>query len=52
MISDLFNMKSEYEQSLIGERRLWRENLQNRFINTSDKQSEHNIIEKSAKFIR
>lgn len=52
MISALFNMTTEYEQSTIEERQLWREKLRNRFINISDKLSENNIIEKSAKFIR
>jgi len=50
--SELFNMKTEYEQSKIEERKLWREKLRNRLINISDTQFENNIIEKSAKFIR
>jgi hypothetical protein len=45
-------MKNDYEQSSIGERQIWREKLRSRFLNTSDKQAENNIIEKSAKFIR
>ncbi len=45
-------MKTEYEQSKIEERKLWREKLRNRLINISDTQFENNIIEKSAKFIR
>jgi hypothetical protein len=45
-------MKTEYEQSPIEERQIWREKLRNRFINISDQQSENNIIEKSVKFIR
>jgi hypothetical protein len=45
-------MKTDYEQSPIKERQIWREKLRNRFMNISDKQTENNIIEKSAKFIR
>ena len=52
MISSLFDMKKEYEQSPIEERQSWREKLRNRFMNPSDNQLEENIIEKSAKFIR
>ncbi len=52
IFSELFNMKTEYEQSPIEERQIWREKLRNRFINISDQQSENNIIEKSVKFIR
>ncbi|CAF4133960.1 unnamed protein product [Rotaria sp. Silwood2] len=48
----LFNMKNEYEQSPIEERQLWRDKLLNRFVNISNQQSENNIIEKPAKFIR
>ncbi|CAF1366507.1 unnamed protein product [Adineta steineri] len=49
---DLFHMKDEYEQSMIGERQLWREKLRSRLMNTSNEDSENNIIEKSAKFVR
>jgi hypothetical protein len=49
IFSELFDMKTEYEQSPIEERRLWREKMRNRFMN---KQLENNIIEKSVKFIR
>jgi len=52
IFSELFNMKTEYEQSPIEERKTWREKIRNRFINISDQQSENNIIEKSVKFIR
>ena len=45
-------MKTEYEQSQIEERKLWREKLRKRLINNSDQESENNIIEKSVKFIR
>jgi len=48
-IYDLFNMKIEYEQSPIEERKMWKEKLRNQFMN---KQFENNIIEKSVKFIR
>ncbi len=49
IFSELFDMKTEYEQSPNEERRLWREKMRNRFMN---KQLENNIIEKSVKFIR
>ncbi|CAF4433346.1 unnamed protein product [Adineta steineri] len=49
---DLFHMKDEYEQSMIGERQLWREKLRSRLMNVSNEESENNIIEKSAKFVR
>ena len=45
-------MKTDYKQSPIEERKIWREKLRNLFMNISDKQTENNIIEKSAKFIR
>jgi hypothetical protein len=45
-------MKTEYEQSQTEERKLWREKLRKRLMNTSDPESENNIIEKSAKFVR
>ncbi|CAF2033922.1 unnamed protein product [Rotaria magnacalcarata] len=51
-IYTLFDMKNEYEQSPLEERRLWREKLRNQFIAKLDEESENNIIEKSAKYIR
>ena len=45
-------MKNEYEQSPIEQRQIYREKLQNGFINISDQQLENNIIEKSVKFVR
>ena len=45
-------MEKDYERSPIGERQLWREKLRNQLMNLSNRQTENNIIEKSAKFVR
>ncbi|CAF0720675.1 unnamed protein product [Adineta ricciae] len=49
---DLFGMKNDYEQQSDEQRQMWREKLRNRLMNISDKPSESDIIEKSAKFVR
>lgn len=51
-IYDLFNMRTEYEQTPNEERKLWRDKLQQSFINISNQQNQSNLIEKSVKFIR
>ena len=53
LISELMNMKDDYERSPIAERQSWRENLLKRFVNNDNNQTDNqNLIEKSVKFIR
>lgn len=45
-------MKPEYDQTPNEERKVWRDNLQKKFVDAPDELNATNLIEKSVKFIR
>lgn len=52
LFSNLFQMKPEYDQTPNEERKVWRDNLQKKFVDSPDELNATNLIEKSVKFIR